>query len=63
MIHDIVGEGGMCIIFELVVCGFVEELNLTEEETERVEPWKQNTRDDLPDAFLAETEIVTTNDW
>lgn len=40
MVHDIVGKGGVRVILELVVCGLAEEVYLTEEETECVEPWK-----------------------
>ena len=61
MVHNIVGKGSMSIIFELVVCGFAEEVHLTEEETERVEPWEQNTSDDLPDTLFAETQVVATH--
>ena len=40
MIHDVVGKGGVSVVLELVVCSFAEEVDLTEEETECVEPWK-----------------------
>lgn len=42
--------------------GLFEEGDLTEEETEGVEPGEENTGDNFPDTFFTEAEVVTTND-
>lgn len=61
MIHDIVGKGCMRIIAELVICGFLEEIDLSKKKAKCIEPRKQNTRNDLSNAFFTKTEVVPTN--
>ena len=61
MVHDVVRQRGMGVILELVVCGFAEQVDLSEEEAECVEPRKQDARYDLPDTFFTKTKVVTTN--
>ena len=40
MIHDVVRKGGVGVILELMIRGFSEQIDLSEEETEGIEPGK-----------------------
>ena len=52
----------MRVVLEISGEFLLQQVDLTNEEPERVEPWQKHARHDLPYSLLAETQVVTAYD-
>lgn len=61
-VHDIVGQFGMGVVFEVLAVSLCVEVGLAEEESGGVKPGEEDSGYDFSDTIFSESEVVATDD-
>ena len=62
-VHDVRRFRSIVAVDELFAARLVKQLDLAKIEVERVDPFQDDSRQDLSNTFLTEAKIVRSDDW